>query len=388
MLLNLYWIPFFLSLLGYSPQPVAVVTGAEQVDFYLPLLEGKRVALVANATSTIGKTHLLDVLLANKVNVLKVFAPEHGFRGDTEAGGKVDDEKDDKTGVPLISLYGNNKKPTSQQLSEVDIVVFDIQDVGVRFYTYLSTLHYVMEACAEQGKPLLVLDRPNPHGAAVDGPVMQKKFSSFVGLHPVPILYGLTIGEYAKMIQGEEWISKAKDLQLTVVPLQRWTHNTRYELPVVPSPNLPNMKSIYLYPSLALFEGTDVSIGRGTPEPFQVVGAPWFSEGSYTFTPTAIPGKSVNPKHEGILCYGQHLGAFAEHYMADYDSLYLFWLQALYKAAPNKKSFFNSFFDKLAGSDQLRKQVIAGASEEEIRKSWKADLEAYLQVRKKYLSYP
>jgi uncharacterized protein YbbC (DUF1343 family) len=354
---------------------------------YLPLLQGKKVALVANQTSIVNRTHLLDTLLALKINVVKVFAPEHGFRGDYSAGATVADGKDMKTGIPILSLYGKHKMPTADELANVDIVVFDIQDVGVRFYTYISTLHYVMQACAENKKKVIVLDRPNPNGSYTDGPVLDPKFSSFVGVDPIPLVYGLTEGELAEMINGEGWLGKHKKCDLKVIPVDHYAHDSMYQLPVAPSPNLTTMDAIYLYPSLGLFEGTDVSVGRGTPWPFEVVGKPDFTKGDYVFTPKNIPGKAEHPPYEGVECHGLKLSQFSEDYIKTAREIYLYWLQGFYKESKDQNKFFTSFFDNLAGTDQLRIQIMAGMKIEDIRASWQPGLEKFKQMRKKYLLY-
>jgi len=322
-----------------------------------------------------------------KVNIKCVFAPEHGFRGESAAGETVKSQVDKKTGLSIISLYGKHMKPTAEDLEKVDVVLFDIQDVGVRFYTYISTLQYVMEACAGQNKELIVLDRPNPNGFYVDGPVLDKKFSSFVGMNSVPVVYGLTIGEYATMLNGEHWLSGGLQCKLTVIRVKNYTHNDLYELPVKPSPNLPEMASVYLYPSLCFFEGTKVSVGRGTGKPFCIIGYPSFTEGDYSFTPRSIPGVADHPQYEDTLCNGLDLGEFGPMVMLRNKKIYLYWLKAMYESYPKKKIFFNDFFDRLAGNDQLRKQIINGEPEEEIRKSWQDDLNRYRLIRKKYLLY-
>ena len=303
-----------LLMTGQSIKSDQIVMGAELGGAYLPILHDHAVAVVANQTSRVGDMHLVDFLIDRYVNVRKVFAPEHGFRGDAGAGEKVSSGKDSRTGLPIISLYGANKKPTAEQLADVGVVVFDIQDVGARFYTYISTMTYVMEACAEQGKKMLVLDRPNPNGHYVDGPVLESGFESFVGLHPVPVVHGMTIGEYALMVNGEGWLKDGIKCNLEVVKCSGWDHNTPYELPVKPSPNLPNDMAIALYPSLCFFEGTKVSVGRGTELPFQQIGAPWFTEGSVSFTPRSMPSAKY-PKHEGQECRGFDLREFARHYL-------------------------------------------------------------------------
>lgn len=363
-----------------------VETGAERMSEYLPLLAGKRVALVTNHTSLIGKTHLVDTLRSLSVNVVKVFAPEHGFRGQADAGEKVSSSVDKRTGASLVSLYGSHKKPTPEQLKEVDIVVFDIQDVGVRFYTYISTMSYVMEACAEQQIPFVVLDRPNPNGHYTDGPVLEPAFASFLGLHPVPLVHGMTVGEYAQMVNGEGWLKDKLICRLTVIPCTGWKHREYYQITVPPSPNLTTMNAIYLYPSLGLFEGTTASVGRGTARPFEKVGYPGFKEGKYTFTPQSGPG-SKKPLYEGQECRGFDLEGFGENFVRDSKMLYLFWLLNLYNGSDNTSAFFTSGFDKHAGTDQLRKQIIAGKTEEEIRQSWQPALKSYREMRKKYLIY-
>ena len=361
-----------------------VRVGAERFDAYLPLLRGKSVAVVANATSVVGETHLVDALIEKGINVAKVFAPEHGFRGKADAGAAIEDEIDPQTGVPILSLYGTQKKPSAEVLTGVDVMVFDIQDVGVRFYTYLSTLHYVIESCAENDVPLVLLDRPNPNGHYIDGPVLESAVSSFVGLHPVPLVYGMTIGEYGQMINGEGWLKGGLQCDLTVVKLEGYGHETRYALPVKPSPNLPNMTSIYLYPSLALFEGTVVSVGRGTEFPFQTVGHPDYMGGSFEFTPRPTPG-AMNPKLKGQLSRGFDL----RETEAPSSQISLDWMIEFYTALPDKDAFFlkNNFFNRLAGNDILMRQIKDGLTEAEIRASWQADLAAFKTVRQGYLLY-
>ncbi|MCJ8164910.1 DUF1343 domain-containing protein [Pontibacter sp. E15-1] len=371
-----------------KPEPIAaqkakpLQTGAEQVELYLPQLKGKRVGLIVNQTSVVGQTHLVDTLLSRGVDVVTIFAPEHGFRGEADAGAHVKDAKDIRTGLPIVSLYGKNKKPSAEQLKNLDVLVFDIQDVGVRFYTYISTMHYVMEAAAENKKPILVLDRPNPNGHYVDGPVLEKAHQSFVGMHPIPIVHGLTVGELAEMINGEKWLEGQRQADLTVVPVANYTHNTAYILPVKPSPNLPNAQAITLYPSLCLFEGTNVSVGRGTPTPFQVIGSPYYTDKGYSFTPESTPG-ATNPPYKGQVCYGMNLTAPAKA-----QPFTLAYLLKMYKQSTEQDKFFNSFFEKLAGTAQLREQIKAGKSEAEIRASWEPALSDYKNLRKQYLLYP
>ncbi len=379
-----YTILFLLPLFLHAQ----IQVGAEQFNDYLPLLKDKRVALVVNQTSRVGNVLLPDFLLSKQVNVVKIFAPEHGFRGNASAGEKVNDSKDLATGLPIISLYGKNFKPKASQLKDVDILIFDIQDVGCRFYTYISTLHYVMEACAETNKTLLVLDRPNPNGFYIDGPVLEPEFKSFVGLHPVPIVYGMTIGEYALMINGEGWLSQNMKCSLQVIPCKKYTHDSMYKLPVPPSPNLPTMQAVYLYPSLCLFEGTVISVGRGTAYPFELIGKPGFVEGSYAFTPLSIPGKAEHPPYEGKECRGFKVTHFADDYVKLSKQLYLYWILGFYEKDTDKEHFFTSFFEKLAGTAMLRKQIMEGKSPNAIQDSWQPGINAFKKIRIKYLLYP
>ena len=368
---------------GKSPLQI----GAARTEQYLPALEGKRVGLLVNHTSILpreGKDiHLLDFLLEQGVEVTTIFAPEHGFRGTADAGEKVASGKDPKTGLPVVSLYGNNKKPRPEQLENIDVLLFDIQDVGARFYTYISSMHYAMEACAENGKTFMVLDRPNPHGHYVDGPVLEPEFRSFVGMHPIPVVHGLTVGELAKMINSEGWLSGGIQCALKVIPMANYTHSTSYTLPVKPSPNLPNQQAIQLYPSLCFFEGTPMSIGRGTPFPFQVIGYPREKFGDFSFTPESTPGAAKHPKHEDKKCYGVDLRQAPAPTQLD-----LSYLIGYYEKYEAKDAFFTSFFDLLAGTDKLRAQIKEGASEAEIRESWMPELEDYKALRQKYLLYP
>lgn len=361
-------------------------TGAERSDIWLPWLEGKNVAVVANQTSMINSTHLVDSLLALKVKVKKIFCPEHGFRGGADNGETVANSIDKKTGLPIVSLYGTHNKPTPKDLKGIDIVIYDIQDVGCRFYTYISTMTYVMEACAENHKTCIVLDRPNPNGYYVDGPILEPEYKSFVGMHPVPIVYGMTAAEYARMVNGEKWMANGVQCDLKTVSCENYTHSDWYQLPVAPSPNLPNMASVYLYPSLCLFEGTVISVGRGTDLPFQVIGHPKLANAAYTFTPAARTGAS-KPPYEGQLCHGHDLHEFATLYVRDYKGLYLYWLQGCYKDFPDKATFFNDYFEKLAGTKTLRQQITENKTEEQIRSSWKPGLAKFKVMRKKYLLY-
>jgi uncharacterized protein YbbC (DUF1343 family) len=371
----------------HLPGKEIILPGAYMTGEYLPLLKGKKTGIVANNTSLINKTHLVDTLISLKVNILKIFGPEHGFRGDEADGTVISNSRDPKTGIEVISLYGDHKKPTKADLKNIDIIVFDIQDVGARFYTYISTLTYVMEACAENNIPLIVLDRPNPNGFYVDGPVLEPVFSSFVGMHQVPIVYGMTIGEYATMVHGEKWLKEDKQCILTIIKCDNYTHNSRYQLPVNPSPNLQDMKAVYLYPSLCLFEGTVVSVGRGTDSPFKVFGHPKYTAGTNSFTPQPIKGVSDNPPLKGQLCYGKNLGNEAES-IKNKGKIQLSWLIETYKNLNSKTEFFTKYFDKLAGNSMLREQIISGKSETEIRKSWQPDLDSFKKIRKKYMLYP
>jgi uncharacterized protein YbbC (DUF1343 family) len=362
-----------------------VLPGAWQTDLYLPALKGKRVGMIVNQTSVLGKRHLVDSLSSLGVSINTIFSPEHGFRGQASAGEKVASSRDPQTGISIVSLYGKNYKPTPAQLDSLDVLVFDIQDVGTRFYTYISTLHYVMEACAEVGKPLIVLDRPNPNGHYIDGPVLDPKFKSFVGMHPIPVVHGLTIGELARMINGENWLGGGKVTQLTVVPVKNYIHQTPYTLPIPPSPNLPNQQAILLYPSLCLFEGTVVSVGRGTDRQFQVIGSPNPKNGPYQFTPVDKAG-AINPPQEGQLCYGLDLSSI-DAYKLGFSLKYII---GFYQKAPDKNKYIlgTNFLDKLYGSDQLRLQLEAGVPESKIRQSWQPALNAYKTMRKKYVLYP
>jgi uncharacterized protein YbbC (DUF1343 family) len=359
--------------------------GIDRLNLVLDSLRGKRIAVVGNQTSIVDDQHLVDTLLALKLNVIKVFAPEHGFRGEIDAGEKVHTITDQKTGLPIISLYGNNKKPREDQLSDIDMIIYDIQDVGVRFYTYISTLHYVMEACAENNKQLLVLDRPNPNGHYVDGPIREPQYRSFVGMHPVPIVYGMTIGEYAMMINGEGWLEDKVTCNLRVIPCKNYSHKTRYVLPVPPSPNLRSELAITLYPSLCLFEATTVSVGRGTERPFEVYGHPKFPRREFNFVPTSMPG-AKNPMYENMTCFGIDLRGSTKKRKYELNLNYL--IQA--------KDFLGdtlpfidqvSFFDRLAGTSTLRNQINAGWTAGEIRETWKSGLEEFKKIRQKYLLY-
>lgn len=364
-----------------------IISGAEQTERLLPLLKGKRVALVVNQTSMAGKTHLLDTLVASGIQIKKVFAPEHGFRGDADAGEAIKNGKDVRTGVSILSLYGKNKKPTAEQLRDVDIVLFDIQDVGARFYTYISTMHYVMEACAENGKQLLVTDRPNPCDY-VDGPVRQRNQKSFVGMHAIPVLHGCTVGELAQMINGEGWLANGAKCPLTIIPVEGWKHGQPYSLAVKPSPNLPNDQAIALYPSLCPFEGTAVSVGRGTHYPFQVIGSPDIRISSFRFKPEALEGFDKNPMYKDQYCYGNNLRNTAAP--KGFSLKYVIAYYQAYRNVGKADKFFTrpEWFDLLIGNRMVRQQIIKGADEEEIRAGWQAELDAYRKMRQKYLLYP
>ena len=372
-----------------SPVAAPLKTGDQQMDLYVPLLRGKRVAVVTNPTGEVSGVSIVDTLLSRKIKVVRVFAPEHGFRGTSDAGAKVKDQIDPQTGLPVISLYGEKKSPSATDLQNVDEVVFDIQDVGARFYTYIATLELVMKSCAENNKPLMVLDRPNPNAHYVDGPVLDTNYRSFVGMDPVPVVYGMTIGEYAQMINGEGWLGNGLRAELNVIKCANYTHQTRYTLPVDPSPNLRSMRSIYLYPSLCFFEGTEVSVGRGTKTPFEVCGYPGSNVGRYYFTPISMPG-ATNPPWEGKKCQGLDLSHLPVDSLSQMNQLTLKWLVLFLQKSPHLRKFFNhpKFFDLLAGTDQLRKQLLAGKTVAEIRESWQPELAEFRKIRAKYLLYP
>ena len=361
-----------------------IQTGADNFEKYIPLLKGKKVGIVTNQTGILSnKKHLVDFLLEKKIPIQTIFAPEHGFRGTADAGEHVVDGKDSKTGISIISLYGDNKKPKPAQLVGIDVMVFDLQDVGARFYTYISSLHYVMEACAENGIPLIILDRPNPNGAIVDGPLLEKEFSSFVGMHPIPLLHGMTIGEYGKMINGQNWLKNAVQCQLTVIPCVNYDRKMKYNLPVKPSPNLPNDQSINLYASLCFFEGTNVSVGRGTEKQFQIYGSPFLSSKIYDYHFTPKPNFGAkDPMHNGKECFGEDLSSYQK-----LNQLELKWLIKAYQNTTDKTKFFNVFFTKLAGTKKLQIQIEKGLSENKIRESWQKDLTSFKKMRAKYLIY-
>lgn len=364
-----------------------IKVGAEQTDLYIPVIKHKKIALVVNQTSTINNVHLVDSLLTLKINIQKIFAPEHGFRGDASAGKTVSSGKDNKTGLSIISLYGSHKKPTKEDMKGLDYVIFDIQDVGVRFYTYISTMHYVMEACAENNVPFIVLDRPNPNGHYIDGPVLDSNLKSFVGMHPIPLVHGCTVGELAQMINGESWLNKQLKCELSVVKCKNYTHHSEYILPIKPSPNLQSQSSIYLYPSLGLFEGTTISMGHGTDKPYQQFGSPANDWGNSNYVPRSIIGVSEKPKFLHINCVGFDLTEYGNNKARNAAEINLNWLIISYKESKNKEQFFNSFFDKLAGTKELRKQIENGWSVLEIKQTWQKDLDTFQKIRLKYLLY-
>lgn len=363
------------------------LNGAERINEYLPLLKNKRIAIVANHTSMVGKAHLVDTLLSLHVNIIRVFAPEHGFRGLADAGEKVNTSTDEKTGLPIVSLYGKNKKPTIEQLSDVDIVIFDIQDVGARFYTYISTMTYVMEACAENNKQMIVLDRPNPNGHYVDGPVLKPEFKSFVGMHQVPIVHGMTVGEYALMLNGEKWLSNGVQCDLKIITVENYDHTQLYQVPIPPSPNLKTMQSIYLYPTTCLFEGTDLSVGRGTDDPFTMVGHPSYTAYTFNFTPVSKPG-AKNPKFMDQKCFGINFVTDSKYgTLKPLNAVKIEYIIEMYKQFPTKDKFFTNFFNQLMGNTMVKTDIIAGKSESTIRDTWRDEVVDFKKIRKKYLLY-
>jgi len=364
-----------------------LMTGAGRTGEYMQLIDGKSVAVVANQTSMVGVTHLVDTLLSLGADIQLIFAPEHGFRDLADAGAVITSGADPVTGINVVSLYGNKKKPAPEDLEGIDVVIYDIQDVGTRFYTYLTTMCYVMEACAENGKPFIVMDRPNPNGYYVDGPILDtSRYRSFVGIHPIPVVHGMTLGEYAGMVNGEGWLAGGIKCDLTVIKCENYTHSTMYELPVIPSPNLPNMNSIYLYPSLCYAEGTVLSCGRGTEFPFQVLGAPKMPDTGFSFTPQPSFGSSM-PMHSDQSCYGFDLRNALADGLVPKPEMNLGWIIDAYNAYPEKESFFTGYFDMLAGSNTLREQIMQGMTAEEIRATWQEGLDQFNQIRSKYLLY-
>lgn len=362
------------------------VPGANQIELYKPMLEGKSVAIVANQTSMIGSVYLVDTLKSIGIDIKAIFAPEHGFRNMADAGETIEDGKDTKTGIKIISLYGNHLKPTTQDLKGIDVVIFDIQDVGTRFYTYISTLHYLLEACAENHVKCIVLDRPNPNGFYFDGNVLDTAYRSFVGMDPVPVVHGMTVGEYAGMLNGEGWLKNGVKCDLVVIKCEDYKHSTFYELPVRPSPNLPNQTAVYLYPSLCFFEGTTLSLGRGTSFPFQVYGSPDMPDSGFSFVPESVAG-AKNPTLMGKKCYGKDLRDAIKMKLVPKPVLNLDWLISAYNEFPKKEKFFNSYFDVLAGGPVLREQIIKGMNADQIRATWKEGLEKFGKIREKYLLY-
>nr|WP_321409811.1 DUF1343 domain-containing protein [uncultured Carboxylicivirga sp.] len=375
----------FISSCSAQTEKSQIILGAEQFESYLPLLKDKKVGLLVNHTSLVNSTHLLDTLLAQNIDVQKVFAPEHGFRGNADAGELIKSDVDIKTGIPIVSMYGKSKKPSKETMAGLDAIVFDIQDVGVRFYTYISSMHYMMEACAENNVQMIVLDRPNPNGDYFNGPVLQKKFQSFVGMHPIPVVHGLTVGELAKMINDEYWLTDSLKTRLTVIPMQHYSHDTFYSLPVKPSPNLPNDISIRLYPSLCFFEATTISVGRGTYMPFQVIGYPDSCMGDFTFTPVSIDGMSKYPPQQDQLCYGVDL----RQEPLSHQFTLKYFVDFMNKCIPADTLIDRvKWFNLLAGNDTLLKKIKDGWSEEQIKESWHDELNNYAILRQKYLLYP
>lgn len=379
----LMFIAFFTACYGTKEAPIP---GANQINLYKDLIENKSIAIVANQTSIVGKTHLADTLLRMGINISAIFAPEHGFRDLADAGDSIENGKDPETGVRVISLYGSHVKPTVEDLKGIDIVLFDIQDVGVRFYTYISTLHYVLESCAENNVKCIILDRPNPNGFYFDGNIADTAYRSFVGMDPVPVVHGMTVGEYAGMLNGEGWLKNNVKCDLTVIKCKDYTHKTFYELPVKPSPNLPNQTSIYLYPSICFFEGTNVSLGRGTSYPFQVFGSPELPDRGFSFTPESVPG-AKNPPLLGKKCFGTDLRDAIKNKIIPSPQINLDWIISAYRDYPDKSKFFLPYFDVLASGPRLREQIQKGISAEEIRISWKDGLKKFAKIREKYLLY-
>jgi uncharacterized protein YbbC (DUF1343 family) len=386
LFISLAFASLFITTASCTQSQKEPIPGANQIEQYKSVITGKSVAVVANQTSMIGSTHLVDTLLTLGINIKVIFAPEHGFRNLADAGETIENGKDNKSGIPVISLYGSHLKPTSQDLIGIDVVIFDIQDVGTRFYTYISTLHYLMESCAENHVKCIVLDRPNPNGFYFDGNILDTAYSSFVGMDPVPVVHGMTIGEYAKMLNGEEWLKNRVKCDLVVIKCKNYTHKTLYELPIKPSPNLSNQNSVYLYPSLCFFEGTVISLGRGTSFPFQVFGSPDMPDRGFNFVPGSVTG-AKNPPLLGVRCFGTDLRDALKKKLVPKSELNLDWLISAYKDFPKKDKFFNSYFDVLAGGPVLREQILKGMTARQIRDSWKAGLVNFSKIREKYLLY-
>lgn len=372
---------------GVTTAQPEIMIGAEQTDVYFPMIRGKKVGLLVNAASMVSGENLVDLLIAARIDVRVIFSPEHGFRMNADAGESVGNTIDSLTGIPVISLYGKKKQPNPSDMKDLDVVLFDIQDVGVRFYTYISTLTYMMEACSKADIPIVLLDRPNPNTFYIDGPVLERGFTSFVGLHPVPVVYGMTIGEYARMVNGEGWLEGGKPCRLTVVPMKNFNHERICTPTTKPSPNLGTLNAMLLYPSLCLFEGTDVSVGRGTQFPFEVYGHPEIQNMPFSFTPVPIRGMSLDPPHKGVKCYGEDLRSVFQQKPRYQGKLLLEWLISVYKNLGKPASFFNSYFNLLAGNDLLQRQIKSGVSEKKIRASWRPGLIEFNKVRKKYLLY-
>ena len=389
-MIRIFFTLIFTTLIIVSPDCIeaqkAPIPGANQIELYKSIIEGKSVAVVANQTSKIGSTHLVDTLFSIGINIKVIFAPEHGFRDLADAGESIENSKDTETGIPVISLYGSHLKPTPLDLKGIDVVIFDIQDVGTRFYTYISTLHYILESCAENHIKCLVLDRPNPNGFYFDGNILDTTYKSFVGMDPIPVVHGMTVGEYSNMLNGEGWLKKSVKCDLDVINCKNYTHKTLYELPVKPSPNLPNQTSVYLYPSICFFEGTVVSLGRGTSFPFQVFGSPKLPDRGFSFIPESLPG-AKNPLLLGVKCFGTDLRDAMKQNLVPKPELNLEWLISAYKDFPDKDKFFNSYFDVLAGGPVLRNQIQTGMTSEQIRATWKDGLAKFAKIREKYLLY-
>lgn len=385
-LISLAFASFFITSGSCTGSEKTPIPGANQIELYKSIIEGKSVAVVANQTSMIGQTHLVDKLLSLGIHIKTIFAPEHGSRNLADAGETIENDKDSETGIPLISLYGSHLKPTVEDLKGIDVVIFDIQDVGARFYTYISTLHYIMESCAENHIKCLVLDRPNPNGYYVDGNILDTAYSSFVGMDPVPVVHGMTVGEYAKMVNGEGWLKHGLKCDLIVIKCKNYTHKTLYELPVKPSPNLPNQNSVYLYPSLCFFEGTAISLGRGTSYPFQVFGSPDLPDRGFSFIPESVPG-AKNPPLLEVKCFGTDLRDAIKKKLVPESKIILDWVIEAYKDCPQKDKFFTPYFDVLAGGPILREQIQKGMTSEQIRATWKEGLSKFLKIREKYLLY-
>jgi uncharacterized protein YbbC (DUF1343 family) len=386
LFISLAFASLFITSASCTQSQKEPIPGANQIELYKSIIDGKSVAVVANQTSMIESTHLVDTLLSLGINIKVIFAPEHGFRNLADAGETIENGKDIETGIPFISLYGSHLKPTARELAGIDVVIFDIQDVGTRFYTYISTLHYLLESCAENHVKCLILDRPNPNGFYIDGNILDTSYSSFVGMDPVPVVHGMTVGEYAKMLNGEGWLKNGVRCDLIVIKCKNYTHKSFYELPIKPSPNLPNQTSIYLYPSLCFFEGTAISLGRGTLFSFQVFGSPDLPDRGFSFIPHSVPG-AKNPPLLGIRCFGTDLRDALKNKLVPKPELNLDWLISAYQDFPNKDKFFNSYFDVLAGGPVLREQILKGMTSEQIRATWKEGLSRFSKIRQKYLLY-